>query len=169
MLKPQIFDIAYIDPQFRIFAPAKPNHGTTSAPRTEFMRTFFVAERVRHHIIKASVKINIRSFQMDEQIAIAATYRAITAAHLVVRQGRRLNSKGDSAAMTTGSVRGEFLVGRRHGSSYGAEVVISCSNIWAFRNNPEPHVSISISKDDRMTRKQAPYREPLPFQLPNYP
>jgi len=66
------------------------------------------------------MKIDIRSFQMDEQIAIAATYRAITAVHLVVRQGGRSNSKGDSAAMTTGSVRDEFLVGRRHVSSYGS-------------------------------------------------
>jgi hypothetical protein len=99
------------------------------------------------------MKIDIRSFQMDEQIAIAATYRAITAVHLVVRQGGRSNSKCNSAAMTTGSVRGDLLVGRRHGSSYGAEVVLSCSNICAFRNSPELHVSISIWKDDRITRK----------------
>ena len=78
--------LAYIDPQFRIIitAPIKSNHGTTPARRAELMRTPFITKGVRRHIIKASVKIDVGAFDVDEEIAIAATHGAIAAVDLVV-------------------------------------------------------------------------------------
>jgi len=100
-----------VNGHFILFAVIDEHATTTSGAK--FMN-LLVVKAVRDHMLISGVDIDIRSFRVDEQVAISSADGTIAAVDLVIREGRCPYSERYGAAVAVAMVGG-VLLGRGHG------------------------------------------------------